>query len=87
MDGRCDVSDAYCVNADIEQPVGTRVNIGGGASAVAARTAAILSSKKWCRSHTSTAGDSGNRPRPIRTSSDCQAVVGHLMTILMPIYS
>ena len=33
-------------NADIEQPVDTGVNVGYGASAVAARTAAILSSKK-----------------------------------------
>ena len=37
-------------NADSEQPAGAGVNVGGEASAVAARTAAILSSKKRCRS-------------------------------------
>ena len=40
-------------NADSEQPAGAGVNVGGEASAVAARTATILSSKKRCRSRAS----------------------------------
>jgi len=50
-------------NADSEQPAGVGVNVGGEASAVAARTAAILSSKKRCRSRASIAANSGARPR------------------------
>ena len=60
-------------NADSEQPAGADVNVGGEASAVVARTAAILSSKKRCRSCTSIAADSGARPRPISTSTDCHS--------------
>ena len=77
-DRQCILEDAWvvdhwhtvCLAADIEQPVGAGVNVGGGASAVAARTAAILSSKKRCRSHTSIAGKSGTNPWPIKTSID-----------------
>ena len=58
---------------DIKQLVGTGVNTGSGASAVVAHTVASLSSKKRCRSHASIAGDSGARPWPIRTSTDCHS--------------
>ena len=72
LDGSCNVSDAY--RAKRQHRAAGRRNVAAGASAVAERTAAISSSKKRCRSHASTAGDSGIRP--IRTSIDSHSWLG-----------
>ena len=60
-------------NADSEQPAGAGVNVDGEASAVVARTAAILSSTKRCQSLALIAADFGARPQPINTSTDCHS--------------
>jgi len=57
--------------ADRSQSYGAGTQYGGGASAVEARTPAILSSKQRCRSLASTVVDSGTRPRPTSVSMDC----------------
>jgi len=51
-------------------PGRTRLNVGGGASLVVARTLATLSAKNWLNVSTSKAELAGTRPRPSRSSTN-----------------
>ena len=72
-DGSGDINDGQDAERRQRAAGCAGVNVGGEASAVVARTAAILSSKKHCRSCASIVADSGARPRPISTSTDCHS--------------